>query len=126
MTPDFDPPEHLSDASKALWLDLVPRRARSAGRRVMLEQALTALDRANQASEQLAAGSLTTTTIKTGAVHVNPLVKVEREGRQLFARLWGMLGFGWDNQLDGSDFDRALARMAAEAVQPDADEDDDE
>ena len=39
MAPPPEPPEHLSERSKALWRALVPDRARSLGRRVMLQAA---------------------------------------------------------------------------------------
>ena len=34
-----------------------------------------------------------TSSAVSGALHVHPLVKVERENRALFARLWEQLGF---------------------------------
>lgn len=39
-------------------------------------------------------------TAATGALHVHPAVKIERDNRALFARLWLALGFakeepGW-------------------------------
>jgi hypothetical protein len=41
----------------------------------------------------IAEQGMTTTTKSPGAVHLNPLLKVEKDNRQLFARLWGSLGF---------------------------------
>jgi phage terminase small subunit len=95
------PPGTLSERSQALWREIVPRRAKSIGRLTLLEQALLALDRADQAAAELAGKSLTTTTEKTGAVHVHPAVKIEREGRQQFAKLWGQLNLSWDEAVDG-------------------------
>jgi hypothetical protein len=91
MKTEFDPPTHLSPRAKSLWAQLVPSRARSAGRLALLTAALEAMDRAEQARLELAAATLTTTTETTKAVHVHPLVKVEREARQQFAvsgRIW--------------------------------------
>lgn len=94
-------PAHLSERSKELWLKIVPKRALSPGRLALLQTALESLDRAEQARLEVDRVGLTTTTKTTGAVHVHPLVKVERENRQLFARLWGELGLVWDHELDG-------------------------
>jgi P27 family predicted phage terminase small subunit len=95
------PPTHLSARAKALWKDLVPRRAKSAGRRALLLAALEALDRAEEARKKISKTGLTTTTKSTGAVHLNPLVKLEREARQQFARIWSDLHFGFDARVDG-------------------------
>jgi phage terminase small subunit len=111
MKQRFSPPEHLSDRSKALWAELVPKRSRSAGRLVLLQSALEALDRADQARLELAAATLTTTTETTKAVHVHPLVKVEREARQQFARIWSDLGLSFDIAEDGTSFERWHAQQ---------------
>ena len=85
-------------------------RCRSPERLALLEQALTALDRADQAREQLAKGGVTSTTEKTGTLHVHPLVRIERENRQLFARIWGQLGLAWDADIDGGWRDLRIPR----------------
>ena len=98
------PPAYLSDKSQQLWRDIVVIKRKnmiSLGRVVLLEQALTALDRADEAAEIVRKEGMTTKTTTTGAVHVHPLVKVERENRGLFARLWKQLGFGFDARIDG-------------------------
>jgi phage terminase small subunit len=66
-----------------------------------LRVALESLDRADQCREVLAREGLTTRNEISGAVHMHPLVKVERESRQLFARLWEQLGFSWNGSVDG-------------------------
>jgi len=95
-----EPPDHLSNRSKGLWKELVGTRAASPGRLTMFQTALEALDRADHAWKQLEKEGLITKTKTTGAVHVHPLVKVERENRALFARLWEKLGFEWDHEID--------------------------
>lgn len=95
------PPTHLSNRSQALWRELVPRKACSIGRRTLLQSALEALDRADEAREEISRAGLTTTTKTTGAVHLHPLVKLERESRQQFARIWSDLNLGWDREIDG-------------------------
>ena len=97
------PPSHLSEDAQAIWRGVI-HRAQSPGRRVFVLQALEAWDRADQARRQIASEGLTTTTKSTGVVHVHPLVKVERDNRALFARLWKKLAFHFDPQVDGRTF----------------------
>ena len=95
-------PVGLSERSTVLWGQIVPRRARSPERLALLQQALVALDRADQCREILEREGLTVTTKTTGAVHVHPLLKVEREQRQLFVRCWDLLSLTWDSSKDGA------------------------
>jgi phage terminase small subunit len=96
-----DPPEHLSDRSKGIWCDVIDEPC-SPGRLVLVQTALEALDRADEARKQVEKEGLTTTTKTTGAVHVHPLLKVERDNRALFARIWhGQLRLHWDYRTDG-------------------------
>lgn len=95
------PPAHLSQRAQGLWREIVPRRAVSPERLVLLQVALEALDRADAATEVIERQGMVTTTKTTGAVHVHPLVKVERESRQLFARCWSEMGLSWSVELDG-------------------------
>jgi len=97
-----EPPEHLSERSKALWRAIVPRRAVSPGRLALLQTALEALDRAEEARQAIAQQGLVTVTKTTGAVHINPLLKVEKDNRQLFARIWCELSLHWDVTVDGA------------------------
>lgn len=99
--PTYPPPAGLSDRARTLWSSVVPSRAVSPGRLAMVTEALRALDRADQAAAAIQAEGLTFTTATTGAVHVHPLVKVERESRQLFARLWSDLRLDFDRESDG-------------------------
>lgn len=116
MNKKFEPPSHLSEESAALWRELVPQRARSSGRLVLIRAALEARDRAEQARVAIAESSMATTTKTTGAVHVHPLVKVEREARQQFSRIWSDLHLGYDQAEDGTDFQRWQAKQVSAAV----------
>jgi phage terminase small subunit len=93
MDESFEPPSHLSERAAALWRDVVPRRAKSPGRLAMILAALEALDRADKARTAVDAEGMTTVTKSTGAVHIHPLLKIEREGRHQFTTLWSSLGF---------------------------------
>src|SRR5690606_28963123 len=115
MRDDYPPPEHLSDRRKQLSREVAPSRARTIGRHAVLQYAPEALDRADQCRTKVASAGLTTTTKTTGAVHIHPLLKAEREARQQFARIWSDLSFGWDQRIDGrSSHTEALHKIMEE------------
>ena len=99
--PTAEPPQHLSERSKSLWRDLVPRRASSPERLELLTVALEARDRMDLARLAVDADGMTTTTKTTGAVHLNPLLRVEKEARQQFLATWAALNLEWAQSLDG-------------------------
>ena len=99
--PPPEPPAHLSERAKALWKQIVPARGWSPGRLVLLQTALESLDRADEARSAVQAAGLTTVTARTGVIHVNPLVKIEREARGQFLATWGQLRLGFDVVRDG-------------------------
>lgn len=73
----------------------------------MLTVALESLDRADLARIEISKSGMTSVTKKTGATHVNPLVKIERESRQLFARVWTGLHLDFNPSIDGRIVDSA-------------------
>jgi hypothetical protein len=77
------------------------RRTKSAGRRVMLETALRALDRADALRVVIEKEGSTTKTKTTGAVHVHPLLKIEASERGLFVKLARALHLDWYMGQDG-------------------------
>src|SRR5262245_43460665 len=99
--PDYPMPDGFSASSQRLWQVLVPRRARSIGRRALLEETLRARDRAEEFRLLIAAQGLVGTTKTTGMVHMNPLVRAEKDARALFAKLASLLGLQWDSMVDG-------------------------
>lgn len=98
---NLDAPSHLSERSAALWQSVIPSRARSAERRALIIVALDALDLADECLVLVRKEGMTTVTKRTGAVHVHPLMKVEKEQRSLFVKVWGQLNFGWNQTIDG-------------------------
>ena len=70
----------------------------------LLQVALESLDRADQARVEVEKTGMTSTTKTTGAVHLHPLLRVERESRQQFGKLWQQLDLSWNAQIDGSVF----------------------
>ncbi len=91
---NFDPPAELSDASKALWVELVPTHVRRPARRVLLEQALLALDRAAACRAVLNKAGLTVTCLGSRTLHVHPLVAVEQQARALAVQTLRALDLG--------------------------------
>jgi phage terminase small subunit len=87
-----EPPDHLSERSQGIWREMVPR-AKGTGRRTVLEAALVTLDRMTEARVTLQRDGLTSVTARTGAVHLNPLAKLELESRRQFLSYWTALGF---------------------------------
>lgn len=83
-------PEHLSDKSKEIW-DLSMEKAATPIRQVMLQMALECLDRADECRELIDREGLTVISLKTGMSHCHPLLRVEKESRQLFAKIMGDL-----------------------------------
>jgi P27 family predicted phage terminase small subunit len=86
--PSIPPPGHLSDRAKALWRCIVPERATAPERLAVIQAALEALDRADSATELVRQQGMTFVTVKTGAVHSHPMIRVEHDERKEFARLW--------------------------------------
>ncbi len=84
-------PGHLSERSRALWDEIGPREVRSEEQRVLFQAALESLDRAEEARKVVSEEGLTFKTEGTGTVHVHPLLKIEREARAQFARIWDLL-----------------------------------
>lgn len=104
--PEIPAPDGLSERAQALWHAVVPTRGVSPGRLVLIGEALRALDRADEAAAIVDAEGMSFTTETTKTVHLHPLVKVEREQRQLFAKLWSsMCHLEWDSQTDGRVWD---------------------
>jgi hypothetical protein len=69
----------------------------------LVQTALEALDRMEAARLGIEREGMTAKTESTGALHVHPLVKVERESRALFLRCWEALKLAFDAHLDGRD-----------------------
>ncbi len=71
-------PSHLSARAGVLWGELGPRYGDTAGRRLLLEQALRLLDCAEEARMAIAADGMFIKTASTGAVHQHPALKIEQ------------------------------------------------
>lgn len=99
-TPYPDPPAHLSERSQGLWNSIGPARCRSLERQTLFLAALEALDRSDEARRIVAVEGMTTVTETTKAVHIHPLLRVERESKQQFTRIWTELHLAWNHDID--------------------------
>ena len=90
------PPAHLSERSKQLWIQLVGE-TKTPGRQALLQTALESLDRADECRNIINVEGLTVTSVKTGLSHSHPLLKVEKESRQLFTKIMNDLKLLFEN-----------------------------
>lgn len=98
---EYKPPEELSETAKAIWRGVVPRRAKTAERMLLVKTALQTLDRANEVTGEIKKLGLTIENPSTGAIRANPLLKLEKELRGQFASIWDKMALDWDAVIDG-------------------------
>lgn len=99
------PPDHLSERAKALWKSIGPTHARSLERQQLFRSALECLDRVDAARQLIQAEGLVSKTEGSGVRHTHPCVKVEREARAQFTKLWQVLDLDWNSKVDGDGWD---------------------
>jgi hypothetical protein len=85
------PPNHLSDGSKALWLDLLEAFPFAAKERDLLRVGLEARDRAIQARRALRKHGLTYDSPQ-GSPVARPEVGIERQSQRLWTQVLKQLG----------------------------------
>lgn len=95
-----EPPEHLSPRSQGIWRDLVTRNVVSSGRLALFQSGLEALDRADEAREAIKRDGLLVGGKEGTLPHANPLLRVEKDARTLFARIWSDLNLGFEPDVD--------------------------
>src|SRR3954452_19716150 len=96
--PAPEPPGHLSKRSQALWTELVRYRCDSAERRLLLECALSDLDRADVLREQIEREGVTVTSTRSKLARAHPALKIEAEMRRRFLAAWRALDLTWRAQ----------------------------
>ncbi len=89
-------PSHLSENSKKIWKSVVPSNARTSHRKVLILAALESLDRAEEARLIIAEEGMLLPAGERTIAHVHPLLKVERDSRALFAKLWNQLNLQYE------------------------------
>ena len=85
-------PEGLSKRSAALWEEVCAEWDLRRNHYVLLEVALRALDRMDQARAEIKKRGLLVTT-RSGYTRANPAIMVERDARNGFLNSWKSLGF---------------------------------
>jgi phage terminase small subunit len=85
-------PEHLSPESQRLWVELVQEEVTTSSRQALLITALESLDRATEARKVIEREGMVTVTDRSGMTHLHPLLRTERESKQLFAKIMSQLG----------------------------------
>ena len=88
-------PQHLSKRSRAVWAEVDETFEIDAARRIMLQTALEALDRYNEAREKLNAEGVCFTS-ETGVIHLHPATRIEKESRDGFIKAWRSLDLDMD------------------------------
>src|SRR3954447_758229 len=92
------PPGHLSQRSQALWNELVRYRCNSVERRILLECALSDLDRADALREQIVHEGVTVTSARSKLPRLHPALRVENELRRRFLAAWRTLDLTWSER----------------------------
>jgi len=98
---EYKAPKELSEMSKAVWRGVVPRRAKTVERMLLVKTALLALDRAQEVTAEIKKEGLTIENPSSGAKRANPLIKLEKELRAQFATIWDGMNLDWDGVIDG-------------------------
>jgi len=90
VSSDQNPPDHLLDRAKKLWLAVVAARQWHPAKLVLLAEALECLDRADAAAAIVRREGI----VITGRTmpHAHPATKIEKDARSKFATLWKELG----------------------------------
>lgn len=93
------PPDHLSEKAAGIWREVVGAYVLEIEGLPLLEKALTQYDRAVEARREIEEEGLTWTNPDSGAVHVNPAVKVERDATKAFRLAWKELDLDLDPEV---------------------------
>jgi P27 family predicted phage terminase small subunit len=84
-------PRHLSEPSRRLWAEITSQYVLEPHHLAILQRALEALDRADQARREIGDGPLAVLS-RLGELKPHPLLAVERDNRAQFGQLLKQLG----------------------------------
>ncbi|MGH8020620.1 MAG: hypothetical protein ACREIA_20520, partial [Opitutaceae bacterium] len=84
-----------------LWRAIVPRRACSPERLVLLASALSSLDVAEEARRLIAENDLIEALVRSRSRVMHPLFVLEAGARAEFRQAWSQLGLHWFEEIDG-------------------------
>ena len=94
-------PEGLSDVSMRVWEEVVSSHERmSLARLKLLEEGLFALDRAQRARDIIQKEGLLVEGEKSKIPHAHPCLRVEKEAKAQFLKVWKLLGLRWNQLID--------------------------
>jgi hypothetical protein len=96
MDKKYIPPNDLSENSKQLFSKVVPSRAESPERVETVHQALKVKDRADECAKIIEKEGLQVITERSNVSHAHPLLKTEKDNRQLYLKIWAKLKFDED------------------------------
>ena len=91
IVPPVPAPEHLSEKSKELWTSLTRDKVTTPSRQTLLLAGLEALDRSEQCRLAIEQEGMVTITARSGVGHPHPLLRIEKEAKSLFAKIWNQL-----------------------------------
>lgn len=89
-------PDHLSAEAREWWQKIVTGWELDESALLILRQALESFDRLVEVQKQIREDGLTVRNYKTGATSAHPLLRVEKESRNLLLRAWRQLGLDMD------------------------------
>ncbi|MCX7011322.1 MAG: P27 family phage terminase small subunit [Candidatus Sumerlaeota bacterium] len=102
----------MSERGRALWGEVAGERGKSAPRLALLEQALLALDRADEAARTIAEEGVVVRSKRSGVSRAHPAIRIETEARRQFTAIWKQLGLDreWTAQpaTDGPEYSFTL------------------
>ena len=93
-------PAHLSENSKGIWKAVASKNMKSKQRQTLAQVALECLDRADEARKVIDTEGLLVSAGEGGLKHAHPLLKVEKDSRALFGKLWVQLGLHYEQLHD--------------------------
>ncbi len=99
MNPDkAEPPQHLSEASRALWVQILEENSIDAAAVPVLMSYLEARDRREQARLEIIATGGPVTTDRFDKMKKNPWIEIERDATLMMQRAFRLLGFDQESR----------------------------
>lgn len=97
---ELSAPAHLSEYSKALWLELVKAPV-SRGRLEALRMTFELLDDYRELQKIIKEEGFTVKSDRSGLTHKHPLLNDYLKARKELIKLWGDMGLKWDPDVEG-------------------------
>jgi phage terminase small subunit len=101
----IESPPGLNARALRVWRQVVPDRARTIERQLLIGEALAMLSRADAIAAEIERAGLVLTSKRSKMTHLNPMVAMELRLRARFAALWRALGLDNDGTIFLTDAD---------------------